>query len=147
MDLVRLGSVELPPVEPDFLAAHPTQDQLITPPRGRAPDVEHLALTETMTFTPFGALMETSEGQTRFSSRERSPGVLQLHVCAVPASPRDAFGTQCQECVWTLKAAGTIDGAASQGQSRRITSLLQIPQRNRRSPRLTFRTSASDSVI
>lgn len=117
---------------------HTSQDQLITPPRGCVPDVEHLALTEIMRFTPFGALMETSEGQTQFSSRERSPGVLQLHVHTVPVLSRDAFGMQCRECVETLKTTMMIDRVASQGRSRRITFLLQIPQRNLKFPDSEF---------
>lgn len=91
MDLVRLGvwnCLLLNQIFSPVRSEHPSQDQLITPPRGCIPEVEHLALTEIMAF---GALMETSEGQTRFSSRERSPGVLQLHVYAVPVLSRDAF--------------------------------------------------------
>lgn len=134
MYLVRFGSVELLRFEADSLASafrayipgstlnsstilHPW---CVTSGCNRNDDVH--------------ALMETFEGQARFSSRERSPGhcssagnfnytFMQFQDCHVNQ-------TQCQQCEDTLKARTVIDGMTSGRHSHKITSLFRIPQRN-----------------
>lgn len=64
------------------------------------------------------ALMETFEGQARFSSRERSPGIAAASPGTSITRVRSSriamwYRTQCQQCGETLKARTVIDGVTS----------------------------------